>query len=440
MGKLDISRRSRGIAYEEKVVSIIKESTQNPGQIERSQIRQTVEQVINATPVMDIHTHLFSPAFGDMALSGIDELLTYHYLVAETFRSSTVRPDEFWRMTKQAQADLVWKTLFVENFPLSEAARGVITVLNAFGLNTSANDLTEAREFFSSQDKLEHIDRVLKMANVESVVMTNDPFDANESRIWEEGVEDDKRFLTSLRMDRLLNDWNNTAAKLQVDAGLNERTVAEVRKCLDEWIVRMRPTSLAVSLPDDFIFPVEDARNTILQKIVFPTAREHNIPFALMIGVRRRVNPALQAAGDGVGRADVSSLERICAENPDVKFLSTFLSRENQHELCVAARKFSNLTPFGCWWFLNNPSTIEEIMRERIEMLGTSFIPQHSDARVLEQLIYKWSHSRKIFVKIFADAYEQIFDAGRAVTVAEIERDIKKMFADNFTELIARKT
>ena len=32
---------------------------------------------------------------------------------------------------------------------------------------------------------------------------------------------------------------------------------------------------------------------------------------------------------------------------------------------------------------LNNPSLVEEITRMRMELLGTSFIPQHSDARVL---------------------------------------------------------
>ena len=122
----------------------------------------------------------------------------------------------------------------------------------------------------------------------------------------------------------------------------------------------------------------------------------HRLPFAVMIGVRRGVNPALKGAGDGVGRADVGALERLCVENPDVTFLATFLSRENQHELCVAARKFRNLMPFGCWWFLNNPSIVSEITRERLELLGTSFIPQHSDARILEQLIYKWQHSRRI--------------------------------------------
>ena len=32
---------------------------------------------------MDIHTHLYEAAFGELLLWGIDELLIYHYLVAE---------------------------------------------------------------------------------------------------------------------------------------------------------------------------------------------------------------------------------------------------------------------------------------------------------------------------------------------------------------------
>ena len=45
-----------------------------------------VEQVIAQTPVDDIHTHLYDPAFGELLLWGIDDLLVYHYLVAEGFR------------------------------------------------------------------------------------------------------------------------------------------------------------------------------------------------------------------------------------------------------------------------------------------------------------------------------------------------------------------
>jgi hypothetical protein len=119
-----------------------------------------------------------------------------------------------------------------------------------------------------------------------------------------------------------------------------------------------------------------------------------------------------------------------------VRFLVTMLSRENQHELCVLSRKFSNLMPFGCWWFLNNPSIVSEITRERIELLGPSFIPQHSDARVLDQLIYKWGHSRQTITDALAESYGRLLSDGRAVTQAEIERDVAKMFSGNFRDWV----
>jgi len=140
----------------------------------------------------------------------------------------------------------------------------------------------------------------------------------------------------------------------------------------------------------------------------------------------------LRSAGDGMGKADTTSLERICGEFGDVKFLATFLSRENQHELCVAARKFNNLMPFGCWWFLNNPSIVSEITAERFELLGPSFIPQHSDARVLEQLIYKWQHARVVISETLYEMYARLLDSGRAVTSSEISRDVRRLFSGNF--------
>ncbi|MBV8857968.1 MAG: glucuronate isomerase [Acidobacteria bacterium] len=404
---------------------------------DRADLRRHVEEVVKRTPVIDLHTHLYAPEFGALSLSGIDELLTYHYLVAETFRSARISYESFWRMSRAEQADLVWRTLFVENTPVSEAARGVVTVLDAFGLDTAAEDLHEAREFFRGQNAAEHLGRVLGLAGVSDVVMTNDPFDAQEARVWEGDGGIDRRFRAALRMDRLINGWESAAAELAgrgfgVDAGFGGATAAEVRRFLDVWIERMRPLYMAVSLPDDFNYPGGDARDRVIREVVLPTAREHSLPFALMVGVRRGVNPALRMAGDGVGRADVSAVERLCAENADVRFLATFLSRENQHELCVSARKFPNLLPFGCWWFLNNPSIVSEITAERIELLGTSFIPQHSDARILEQLVYKWKHSRRSIANALADSYERLLESGRAVTRAEVERDVTRMFSGNF--------
>jgi hypothetical protein len=129
----------------------------------------------------------------------------------------------------------------------------------------------------------------------------------------------------------------------------------------------------------------------------------------------------------------------LCGEFPANRFLVSVLSRENQHELCVYARKFSNLLPFGCWWFLNNPSIVEEITRERLEMLGTSFIPQHSDARVLEQLIYKWRNTRRTVSPILADAYRTVARDGRVVTREEISRDVERLFRTNFSKFSSQR-
>lgn len=391
---------------------------------DREELRAEVDLVVNSTPVMDVHTHLFPSEFNELCLYGIDELLTYHYLVAETFRSARISYEQFWSMSKTAQADLVWKTLFVDNTPTSEAAQGVVSVLDVFGLDTRAADLKEARAFFNSQRLAEHIDQVFEIAGVSGVVMTNDPLDEAESETWKTSVAVDQRFRSSFRLDRLLNE--GTTGDLS-------------RRSLDQWIQRINPVYLAASLPADFQFPSDDMRCRLLREVVLPAAREHGLVLTLMVGVRRAVNPNLKDAGDGLGRADVTAIERLCADYPDVKFLVTFLSRENQHELCVAARKFSNLMPFGCWWFLNNPSIVSEITRQRFELLGQSFIPQHSDARVLEQLIYKWKHARRQIADALFVSYEQLLHNGRAVTREEISRDVTRLFSGNFNEWITTR-
>jgi hypothetical protein len=381
-------------------------------------LEAAVADVLAATQVIDMHTHLFAPGFGSLGLWGIDNLLTYHYLEAELFRSSPIRPEQYWALTTAQRADLIWKTLFVEHAPISEAARGVVAVLHELGLDTSRPTLEPYRDFFREQHLTEHIARVFRLAGIESVVMTNDPLDPEESPRWE-SVTHDLRFHAALRLDRLLNQ--ETA-----------HTPAEARRFLETWATRMCAVYMAVSLPDSFGFPAEDRRNQLLVEAVLPACRDLNIPLSLMIGVRRQVNPAIRLAGDASGRADLRSVEALCRDFPDNRFLVSLLSRENQHELCVYARKFANLMPFGCWWFLNNPSMVKEITRERLEMLGTSFIPQHSDARILEQVIYKWRNTRRTLAPVLANTYRLLTEDGRAVTREDIQQDVRRLFRTNF--------
>jgi hypothetical protein len=424
-------------------------------------IAQAVTRALADQPVRDMHTHLYPPSFGTpvanatgktdpagFMLWGVDELITYHYLIAEVYRvvPATQLPyEQFFKMPKSAQADHIWKHLFVERSPISEACRGVLTTLQKLGLDISDKSLVPARKWFAQQDPSQYVDKVMEIANVDSITMTNAVFDDNERNRWlaDKSIGADPRFQAVLRIDPFLCDWP-TAAKKMTEWGfscsqaIDDKTVESGRKFLRHWIDLQKAIYVAVSLPPEFRYGTGHASDKVFEQIILPVCAERNLPFAMMIGCRRGANPPLRDAADMVGLADVQSVVTLCRDFPQNKFFCTMLARENQHELCVATRKFGNLMVFGCWWFLNNPSLIDEITRMRIELLGLSVIPQHSDARVLDQLIYKWDHSRELIGAVLADKYNDLARTGWPLSEADIKRDVKLLLHDNFVDFLAR--
>lgn len=406
--------------------------------MDRESFRAKVEKIVGSTAVMDIHTHLYDPAFGELLLWGIDDLLVYHYLVAEGFRYFEIPYEKFWSLSKQAQAELIWEALFIQNSPISEACRGVLTTLHALGLDARKRDLPGIRQWFAQWKVEDYLARCMELGGVRKICMTNSPFDDIERPIWERGFTRDKRFVAALRIDPLLVAWGDTAPILtrwgyNVGVSLTEKTISEVRRFLGEWTRRIQAHYLMVSLGPDFDFPADTFAARLLEKAVLPHCRDQGLAMALMFGVKRQVNPRLRLAGDGVGLSRLAALEHLCAGFPDNKFLATVLARENQHELCVLARKFRNLHVFGCWWFMNVPCIVEEMTRMRLELIGLSVTPQHSDARVLDQLIYKWQHSRRVIGRVLADKYCDLMETGWRVTPEEMERDVKNLFGGAFT-------
>ena len=92
-------------------------------------LQKTVTQALKKQPIIDMHTHLYPPTFGTpvpnksgkvdpngLLLWGLDELLTYHYLVAEVFRvvpATKLSYEDFWKMPKTAQADHIFIPVFL---------------------------------------------------------------------------------------------------------------------------------------------------------------------------------------------------------------------------------------------------------------------------------------------------------------------------------------
>jgi hypothetical protein len=409
----------------------------------REAISAAVGRSVQETSVYDIHTHLYDPAFGELLLWGIDDQLVYHYLVAEAFRHFDIGYDDFWRLVKEDQAQMIWNALFVENSPLSEACRGVLTVFNRLGLDANQRDLPSIRKWFSEQDPNEYITRCMELAKVSTICMTNSPFDELETPKWKAGFERDERFTSALRIDPLLLEWDSVVPQLveagyEVQPDFSGKTMEEVQRFLRDWAKRMHALYVMVSLPPTFEYPADTPCSKLIDGAVLPFCRESGLAFALMIGVKRGVNAAMQLAGDGVGKPSLVGLENLCSGYPDNKFLCTVLSRESQHELCVIARKFRNLHVFGCWWFTNIPSVIEEMTRQRLDLIGMSFTAQHSDARVLDQIIYKWDHSREIIAKVLTEKYLNLAATGWEPSGAEIQRDVEGLFGGSFQRFLGR--
>jgi len=161
---------------------------------DREAIRSIVFSEVSAAVAIDLHTHLLPPSHGALCLWGIDELLTYHYLVAEYFMTAppSVSPEAFYAQSKQKQADMIWPALFIDRSPVSEACRGIITTLVALGLEKEvlARDLNAIRQFYKQfrDDGVAGAEKYSKLvytkAGVRYAVMTNVPFDPTESQHW----------------------------------------------------------------------------------------------------------------------------------------------------------------------------------------------------------------------------------------------------------------
>jgi hypothetical protein len=358
-----------------------------------------VRQAVRDAQVVDVHTHLFPAQHGELCLWGIDALLTYHYLVTQclaTLPASVMTPQRFFELGRSEQADLVWRRLFVESSPLSEACRGVLTTLQRLGLGAelAARDLPAIRAWFARQDPARHVERVFEMARVRYAVMTNIPTDAREVAAWAlpDAPGPHARFKGAVRVDAILQgDWAALRAGMAAarpGAALPrapyEAAVEGARNFLSDWCARIDAVYLMASTPagfrylpelkrayrSDLVLEYQDAladeevpegarATELIDKVLIPVAHERRLALALKVGAKRGLNPELNrcGGGDGVETTNLDFIADLARMNPLLKLLVTVLSRDNQHELAVTASRFRNVHAYGVWWYCNSPSS-----------------------------------------------------------------------------------
>ena len=58
---------------------------------------------------------------------------------------------------------------------------------------------------------------------------------------------------------------------------------------------------------------------------------------------------------------------------------------------------------------------------------------------MLDQIIYKWDHSRKVIGRVLVEKYEDLAATGWNPTTEEIERDVKALFGGAYRDFLALK-
>jgi glucuronate isomerase len=379
--------------------------------------------IINSTPIFDLHTHLFPPKHEGYFLLGFKNLLNYHYLIAELLTATNIDASTFYSYNDEKKASLIWNELFEKRTPVSEACAGVLSILKELNIEIKNKSFLSICDEYDK--KIQSDKNILKLSNVSSLVMTNNPFDLDEWSLFNTNDWDKKIYLASLRLDDLILDYEEALKKAK-DQTSNQKNI--IVTYLEKCYSLSNPVYAAVSLNlETFHTIFEDS----FWKDILVWLENKNLPLSLMLGVKRAVNKDFGLAGDGIGDINLKELSNLCNLFPKNKFLVTCLSLNDQHELTVLARKHPNLRIFGFWWFMNQPTIIKQILKMRIDMLGFSFIPQHSDARVSDQLIYKWNHFKKILHPILLEYYQELLDKNFPISENILQRDIDNLLSGN---------
>ena len=98
-------------------------------------ISKKLLNIINSTPIFDLHTHLFPPQnMKGYFLLGFKNLLNYHYLIAELLTATNIDASTFYSYNDEKKASLIWNELFENRTPVSEACAGVLSILKELNI------------------------------------------------------------------------------------------------------------------------------------------------------------------------------------------------------------------------------------------------------------------------------------------------------------------
>lgn len=377
---------------------------------------------IERLPFVDPHSHIPARA---PAAACLDDLLGYHYytelahsagLDHQPLAPDFPPPDRARRIL--AQAAQFRNT--VQFSWLAEICR-VFLDADAEPSAAQADHLAERAEQRMRQP--DWAEQVLARTGVEQIFLTND-FDDDLTGF------DRQRFVPCLRTDDLVfhNSDHKVRERLASTTGTEPVGIKGWRTALHELFRRFVAAGsayCAVSLPPTFEpGPIPEPE---LDRVLTPgssaspadpwlrsagvfwelarACAEWRLPFALMIGVHRRVYRAGVFQGQDLfdQRTSLHQFAELFNHFPQVRFCVSVLSSTQNQELASYSWIFPNVVTFGHWWYANAPAYIEPDLRARLEVVPwTKQLGYYSDAYKLEFILPKVGMYRRCLARVLA--------------------------------------
>ncbi|MGQ9455357.1 MAG: glucuronate isomerase [Armatimonadota bacterium] len=378
--------------------------------MEYADLLSEIEQI----PAVDVHSHIQpdSPGASDLA-----DIALYHFVASELetsgISSSVFEIENPRKRVVEASAGFA-RILNTTSYWCLEQILG-----DLYGVSVpEENDIDSViSRIEQSYQQPQWTEEVLKRANVAKVLACTD---------WRKPVPASTEvFLPVVRVDSLINEAHNsrTLDQLGKITGHSVYEAGDLKKAIGELLGKTK-TQGAVAVgasfepQTDFVQGNKEEAGSVLslallgQKItrddrramrsyvldvVLQYCAEYELPFQLMLGIKH-VHSSEQAI-TGYEPGMVAMYADIFARHKQTKFDVFISDLTLEHELAVIARNFSNVTLSGMWWYLEFPSFIRRVLRERIEMLPmTKCCGFFSDARCVE-----WVYGRaKLFRKELA--------------------------------------
>lgn len=389
------------------------------------------------TPAADVRTFLPPPGIGNDKLpaSGVDNLLTSPPVLAEFFRRrppaiqseaadiETSQEAYVKSLTRPELADIVWRQLFVDNPPMSEACRTVLTTLGLWGIDVGSGDLRVLREQSGSLPDAERFEKSMKQANLELVLYPVEALEHDGAAAPVPG------YRPIIGLNCLFRDWKESARKLRalgfaVKGKVDDFAPLELRRYLAGEIDRLSPAGMTLDWPVRHQ-PQDDGIGRLVREAALPLCRERGLPFFL-------------AAGDWRGRPedcplapDIETLSPLWEGNPDIRFLLYPVHMNQLHSACLASAKHRNVLLGGPESPVLVPSWLETFTRFRLEAAGSAFHYCHSGAETPEELVGRWAHLRWVLGVALIRRYTELWRTGWRYEEEDIHREVKAILSGN---------